>query len=111
MTDYSKLTDTEINERLAGLMWYAGYSLEHAAVPIQINEDGDCDFDWIDWHPADDLNQMHLVEDRLIELGLWDRYTNYVITCCVVRGDDSYAIHATARQKAIAALMAWEGRK
>lgn len=113
MTDYSKLTDTEINERLA--IEVMGW---HVEGNIWFDADGGAHgYVHSDWNPSEDLNQMHAVEDRLIELGLQDDYIDWLTDDWLADNSTTYTngwsfaiAHATAHQKAIAALMAWEGK-
>lgn len=115
--DYSQLPDIEINERLAKLMgwekekdWHGEYWTEGNGIFARPTIYASyCSH----WNPCEDLNQMRLVEDRLIELGLIDGYL-FVLKLNAMSGQPSRVdmdwsmCHATARQKAEAALMAWE---
>jgi hypothetical protein len=109
--DYSKLTNSEIDERMAELM---GWKLSMNGYWKPYGEDKD-ELVYLNknWHPSSDLNQVWECEEYLIELNkdykvsypikLWD-----VIVPISKKCGDYIGIHATARQRCEAMLMAIE---
>lgn len=105
-------TDTEINEGLAQMLgWHLDgdfwWDSRDVIQEIAVERAHDCYCEV--WHPASDLNQMRLVETRLIELGLWNKYIWALEDA--FDSKNNLAFHATARQKAEAAYKVWKERK
>ena len=92
MTDYSKFTDQEIDNAMAEFMgWRKGVKY---------------------WHPHDDLNQVWQCEEKIIGLHLDQKYYLNLERVSGGGGDNwIQTIHAAARQKCEAILMAVRDEK
>lgn len=114
MTDYSKLTDQEIDTAMAEKVM----GWEHSYGAYWKSCDGDdnaSELVWLEkaWHPHDDLNQVWECECRIIELDLIHEYSKFLYssltnTAATIIFD---VLHAPPRQRCIAMLMAVEGIK
>ena len=94
------LTDTEINERLAKGM---GATANEACYYFY-DEFDFCTVVAKDrWNPCEDLNIMHTVETRIIELGLWVKYIEELAMI-----SKTMTPHATANERALTAVKVFE---
>jgi hypothetical protein len=110
----SELSDEQINDRIAVhiMGWHLGRSLPSSAWYwfdddniLQDKQQDEGDIPGFDeyWNPVYDLNQCFDMEEALHKFDDWSAYPLILINNI---GDDGYKlIHATARQKCIAALM------
>lgn len=111
-------TDTELNEFLAikGMGWkYYSLCYDDNEVPltdIYKDEHGNNLMASELWHPCSSLDQMFIVEERIIELGLGTEYAAQIMDIIIDATDGVdgwlYCIHATSRQKALAAYKVFE---
>lgn len=109
----------DIDRKIAlEVMRYADYRDGRAAKPVPIGDsiEGiiDIDFDWIEWTPSTDISQAMMVEDKILERGLQDKYC-FELSKIVTPVDKEdiwnqrwYLIHATPQQRCQAALKAVE---
>lgn len=104
------LTDSQINEALAlGMGWRKGKRIGGDAWLDNMNSCVYlCDEFWDkSWHPCSSLDQMHIVETRIIELGLQVEYEMFLLAelgISLANWKVMDLFKATARQKALAAV-------
>lgn len=112
MTDYSQLTDTEIDTAMAGMMGWT------CSIGTYYNHWEDNTSTFVcqkrDWHPHNDLNQVWKCEEKIIEFGLVEEYSRILYTSVSAIPGKTIVfnmLHSTARQRCEAMLMAMEGVK
>jgi hypothetical protein len=104
--DYSKLTDSEIDELMAELM---GWDHSNGAYWKPCDEDDKADelvYLERNWHPSSDLNQTWKCEQFIKDSEFAMDYCRELVE--IVGKSYERFIYATARQRCIAMLMAVE---
>lgn len=106
--DYSKLTDSEIDELMAELM---GWDHSNGAYWKPCDEDDKAsELVWLEkaWHPHNDLNQVWECECRIMGLDLIHEYSKFLYTSLTNTAETIIfdVLHTPARQRCIAMLMA-----
>ena len=99
----SELTNTEIDRKCAKVMGWENY------VNISYQVNGVMVAMVYDWHPSTSLDQAWQVEEMIIGKGLWIDYCGYLNDS--IGSQLWWCIHATARQRCLACIQAWEGMK
>jgi len=94
----SELTNTEIDRKCAKVMGWENY------VNISYQVNGVMVAMVCDWHPSTSLDQAWQVEERMKELELSYEYAKILMSGI----GDFDSIHATARQRCLACIQAWE---
>jgi hypothetical protein len=92
------MTDGEINKKLASFMGYGGEIISEDKQPILVL-DG---VKWRHWNPLNNISDTFEVEEKIAHDGLTDEYSNVLIK--MVGADFFYIIHATPRQRSLAAI-------
>ena len=103
----SEMTDQEIDSALAEMMGW-----DHS-MGAYWELCGETDADELvylerDWHPHDDLNQVWECEEKIIKLGLVEKYSRIICgSVSVIQGKTMLfnIMHSTARQRCKAMLM------
>ena len=115
----SEMTDQEIDSAMAEMMGWEMVQM----TPTSKEYWGVCHFEPMiglvghevieiaNWHPHDDLNQVWQCEEKIIKLGLVEKYSRIICgSVSVIQGKTMLfnIMHSTARQRCKAMLMAME---
>lgn len=115
MTDFSTMTDSQLNEWLA--VEVMGWHEDSDHMNLWLDKDGEITTDKEDWQPARDLNKAVMCADYMANLGFsWtvENVENDHYHACVLRPSnrtmfDCDTADTPARALSIAVCMAVEG--